>query len=363
MCHERRIWKATQIIGTAILAAFALIMQIKPDDARSNLSAWLSLVTDNVPSSLISPTADKWALAILALAALLLWLGPWIYKRLKKPNKISPPSSPLKSKSKRVGLIELRDYIKSIPGWENIGETLESVDLIKAFREAAHEEVFEVWGRRDDQRLFKSEVILSKIPAIYWEDASLDETRFIGSDDNISLCTYVLEPNKRGTIPAYEDLEVERIPAFEWAQSPHAARYRGDEDKLSPSVQQKQQSKSAVRDTKMHVALAYIETGNWEQDFYEYMATPNANEKGGSYRKVRQAALDGELIVWGTRGEGEPHIKIPQKYWEDWKIEWFSALQKASRTSMSDIGHKGTKIYYDLMVSRTEIEKKWPSPK
>lgn len=94
------MWKTVQIVGTAILAGFALIMQIKPEDASSNLSAWLSLVTDNVPSSFISPTADKWALAILALAAFLLWFGPWLYKRLKKSGQnplLSSPKAHLKT--------------------------------------------------------------------------------------------------------------------------------------------------------------------------------------------------------------------------------------------------------------------------
>lgn len=228
-------------------------------------------------------------------------------------------------KSKRIPLIELRDFVTQQPGWEQIREGLQFLDLIKAFREAAHEERFEVWGRNIRSGLFQSEEILQKIPFDYWKVASLDELRFPDSDENSLLCTHILDVSKRGQVNSYSDLEVEREPALEWAKH-DAVRYRGEEDKGSVAGKLKKQNPPVVRDTKMHEALAFIESGQWGQKYYEFIATPNSKTKGKSPMMVRQAALDGEIRVWGKLSNSGPHSLIPADYWKIWHIEWFSAL-------------------------------------
>ncbi len=72
----------------------------------------------------------------------------------------------------------------------------------------------------------------------------------------------------------------------------------------------------AKRDTKMHEALAYIESGSWGKKYYEYIATPNSKAKGKSPIIVRQAALDGEIRIWGKLSHYGPHSLIPADYWK-----------------------------------------------
>ena len=91
------------------------------------------------------------------------------------------------------------------------------------------------------------------------------------------------------------------------------------------------------------------------------LQTPNSKAKGKSPIIVRQAALDGEIRIWGKLSHYGPHSLIPADYWKIWHIEWFSTLKGESESEIAEIGYSGGEKYYDLMVSKAEIEKKWPS--
>jgi hypothetical protein len=282
-------------------------------------------------------------------------------RRHRSAIVIGPVKLTQQNLSKRAPLIELRDYIAGLPGWEDIGEELQYLDLIKAFREAAHEGRFEVWGRlRTDQGFPEQEEILRKIPVDHWGYASLDPLRFPSRTENKDLITYAVDPNKRKNERGYFDLEVERVPAFEWAQSEDASRYRGDEDRQSVGVQHARQAIATVRDTEMHFALAYVETGRWDIRFADIVMKPGAPDKGFSPVEMRQAALDGDIRIWGRASQSGPHVLIPAGYWEIWQIDWYSALESKCRTDIAETGHYGGTKYYDLMVSKAEIEKRWP---
>jgi hypothetical protein len=114
------------------------------------------------------------------------------------------------------------------------------------------------------------------------------------------------------------------------------------------------------RDTKVKVALGYVETGKWNTTFGIVAGTPGGRkDKGFSPSLVRQAALDGDIQVWGKRSQTGPYIPIPAKYWKHWQIDWYSAMGPECQTDEAEHGADGF-IYYDHMVSKTEIEKKWP---
>lgn len=215
------MWKAIQFAVTGVLALFAIMMQISPKEAQSNLSEWLSIVTDNVPPILKTPAADKWTLVFLAAVALVVWLGPWAYKKWGKSNLAAQSTS-------------------------------------------------------------------------------------------------------------------------------------GEQSSISPATPK------AVRDTKMHLAFAFIETGKWGADFFTLAANPGPKNKGFSHADLRQAALDGDIRVWGRLSPNNPHDLITPQYWRIWHIEWFSCLKGECQTEIAEVGYKGGHKYYDLMVSKAEIEAKWP---
>lgn len=115
----------------------------------------------------------------------------------------------------------------------------------------------------------------------------------------------------------------------------------------------------AKRDTEMHLALAYIETREWGLRFVDIVMKPGAPDKGFSPATVRQAAIDGEIRVWGKPSQNGPYVLIPAGYWEIWQIDWYSAWGKC-HTEIAESGYTGGTKHYDLMVSKVEIEKKWP---
>lgn len=79
--------KAIQFLVSALLAIGGFMMQIPPEQATSNLSKWLSAVTDKVPPELYSPVADKWAAGALVAVALAVLLVPWLYRQRKKGRR------------------------------------------------------------------------------------------------------------------------------------------------------------------------------------------------------------------------------------------------------------------------------------
>jgi hypothetical protein len=118
----------------------------------------------------------------------------------------------------------------------------------------------------------------------------------------------------------------------------------------------------AKRDTKMDEALAYIETGEWGGEFYAFANNPAQNpRKGLSTVKVRQAAIDKEIRVWGaTTLNEDAHVEIDPKYWEDWQIDLLSAMKGETKTEKRHSHASGFK-YYNLMVSKAEFEARWRS--
>ena len=116
---------------------------------------------------------------------------------------------------------------------------------------------------------------------------------------------------------------------------------------------------TAKRDTKMSQAMAYVMLRQWGKNFMQAISEPEQSDGATVPYELRQAALDGDVLVWGKISSTSPYIDIPKDYWKKWGIEWFSSLKNESKTE-NESGLMGGEIYYDLMVSKAEIEKKWP---
>ena len=116
-----------------------------------------------------------------------------------------------------------------------------------------------------------------------------------------------------------------------------------------------------ARDTKMSEALAYFVTGKWGGSYFNIVSASEYENKALAPGEIRQAALDGDITVWGKTSNTptSPYIEIRKSYWKKRGVEWFSSDKNECKTE-NESGQMGGEIYYDLMVSKTEIEKKWP---
>ena len=130
---------------------------------------------------------------------------------------------------------------------------------------------------------------------------------------------------------------------------------------LVKNLKSEQSSPIAERDTKVDRALAFIETGNWDHTYGEFMGFAYAN-KGSSFGKFRQAALDGKFRVWGKSGPHSPYHLIDKDYWNIWKLEVLSCVDGECKTEVA-VGMSRVEKRYDLMVSKIEIEQTWPPKK
>jgi hypothetical protein len=113
------------------------------------------------------------------------------------------------------------------------------------------------------------------------------------------------------------------------------------------------------RDTRLGEALAYCCVGSWGKNFYDAVANGLAGG-GESVRQFEQLAYDGKLHAWGKRSpNSELHEEIPREHWKTNQVEWFDLLRGNPRTEPR--GHEdGTTPFFDLMVSRAEIEQEMP---
>ena len=175
----------------------------------------------------ITNDAALW-LATLIVFVILFFIILWLDHRPKTSAKIVNETSGQLPASDFISLVELRDIIKSDPSW-NLQAGLQYLDLQKSFRESAHRQEFEVWGRQHSSSVFVKEQILSKIPHTYWLEGTLDLMRLANANENETIVTRVLDIQLRRTEPIYFDLEVSRREALHWIKN-GAARYRGQAD-------------------------------------------------------------------------------------------------------------------------------------
>jgi hypothetical protein len=116
------------------------------------------------------------------------------------------------------------------------------------------------------------------------------------------------------------------------------------------------------RDTGVANAIGYAITGDWE--------TPVGHGIifGGGLKRIeepverfREAALNGDLRVWGRRTTGGLFELIEPSFWEDNTLnsEALISFMGQAKTIPFE-GVETEERFYGLMVNRAEVERIWP---
>lgn len=122
-----------------------------------------------------------------------------------------------------------------------------------------------------------------------------------------------------------------------------------------------------ARDTPLALALGFMLTGGWSADFIDGISGGKGNDGVAvrAFSALHQAACDGEVIIWGKLSNSHPWVAIPREHWAAFELEWYSSISSTTYQGARDElintkdAHETTR-YHDLMVSRAQIEKKWP---
>jgi hypothetical protein len=116
------------------------------------------------------------------------------------------------------------------------------------------------------------------------------------------------------------------------------------------------------RNTALAYALGYAVHANWESPIrYGHFIMGPKDNLDGPIERFREAALAGELRVWGRRQPNGLFELIEPGFWEDNTLDDVSlrALFSQARTvPFEDAKTEGR--FYDIMVNRTEVERTWP---
>jgi hypothetical protein len=114
------------------------------------------------------------------------------------------------------------------------------------------------------------------------------------------------------------------------------------------------------RDTFVSEALAYAALGRWGEKFSKVpMHLTDWEAVQPPMEQFREAALSGDLTVWGKRGCGTLFEVIPRTYWREHGLDVHSLMMgRASTVPLIEM--EDTVLFEDLMVSRSETEAVWP---
>jgi hypothetical protein len=147
-------------------------------------------------------------------------------------------------------------------------------------------------------------------------------------------------------------LEVQ-APSYDCAQ-PVKSEFEDEWDYITA----KERGEHIKRDKPLNEALAYAARGQWDANYFDVVSAGEDRE-AEQLRRFQQAAYDGKLRVWGKRqAHADLYEEIPRNHWRENRVEWFDLLRGKPRTEPR--GQAGEPAFYDLMVSRAEIERELP---
>jgi hypothetical protein len=124
------------------------------------------------------------------------------------------------------------------------------------------------------------------------------------------------------------------------------ARFRPQPPQLQPRAESPPPSRERVI---MREALGFIDNGEWNK----------RPRRATSARKMREAAIHGDISIWGSSGINIQPLPIKAAYWEHWQIDWPSMLRGEAETAPLDSEATGVK-FYSLTVGKAEVERIWP---
>ena len=71
--------------------------------------------------------------------------------------------------------------------------------------------------------------------------------------------------------------------------------------------------------------------------------------------------MDGDITVWGKLRTNKVYDKIPPQHWAKHGIDDVSFNAGSDGTRWTDIHGSDGEDYHSLMVSKSEIEREWPT--
>lgn len=97
-------------------------------------------------------------------------------------------------------------------------------------------------------------------------------------------------------------------------------------------------------------AAYYLASGSWEEPrdiFHE----PTLTNFFRAFDRIQQAALDGDLTIWGREGLSGPFIEIPKDYWRSYGFNPLRALAGGPEELETEQQAQGTKSNYGSLRS------------
>lgn len=131
----------------------------------------------------------------------------------------------------------------------------------------------------------------------------------------------------------------------------------------------KNADKTENRDTSLLKVLYRLHLGCWSDEKPDSLWNDSSTgpfEYIHWLNEIKQAALDEDIRIWGRPGHGNPLIQIEKGYWSgadfsiqrlDDEYDIYCDYPSISDNSKLTNHHH---IYYDLMLSKQEVDKKWP---
>jgi hypothetical protein len=119
--------------------------------------------------------------------------------------------------------------------------------------------------------------------------------------------------------------------------------------------EQNRTTTKAIRDTKLGDAIAYIVTRKWDSKPTEN--SDDAKQMNEALAKLRQAALDEDLRVWGRNYTSSIYEPIDPYYWAKYEVDFLSLFRPEAHVFEDALPNPN---YRGLMVSKAEIEALWP---
>jgi hypothetical protein len=139
-------------------------------------------------------------------------------------------------------------------------------------------------------------------------------------------------------------------PLSRWALANARAREAGAINRRTPD-----------RDTHIKEALWYAITGDWDAGAGS-MLFGNAHRLDAVIDRFREAAIDGELRVWGMRQDDGLYQLIEPSFWESNTVDRAAlfAFMGAGASTQALNGDETGEEFSGIMVNRAEVEGVWP---
>jgi hypothetical protein len=188
----------------------------------------------------------------------------------------------------------------------------------------------------------------------------------IDLDDEEARMTLRIQKGSVGhfgeTTKVSHDVEISQSALIKFMASETAKKSGDDENGFDDEFNYhvaKLETDIPKRDKSFDEAVTYIVTGHWGGNVAR-ATMDGLFEDNNAIQRLRQAAVDGDIRVWAKQSPNSAvHVEIEPVFWETHQPDFMEFLRGGSRTESAELGATNER-YFDLMVSRAEIERKIP---